>query len=209
MINRRSLSAFITTAIIAVTAISATGTTTPRFAFLDQVSEFFGVESPATQTTVGISSVTSEPINSVFLAGPTAVSFTAMTTINCPAEPIATISPSVSGLTFSQISRGSGVTCATAGGSISGTGFNGNLATNIAGSKWYVFSITSDASTTFTVSSVSVVSRVSNAGGSPNDSVQYSIGSSSPTTVIGSFTPTLSSATYTVTPASPITVGAN
>ncbi|MBK9438079.1 MAG: hypothetical protein IPN51_08840 [Chloracidobacterium sp.] len=72
-----------------------------------------------------------------------------------------------------------------------------------------MFSITSDASTTFTVSSVSVVSRVGNAGGSPNDSVQQYWQQFANYRNRILFTPTSSSATYTVTPASPITVGAN
>ena len=141
--------------------------------------------------------------------GQTAVSYTALTTITCPATPVATISDAPSGLTFSQISRGSGVTCGAAGGAISGSGFNGNLATNITANKWYTYSITSDASKAFTLNSLSIVSRVSSATGSPNVSVQYSIGGSSPTTVIGSYTPTGSAATYTITPGSAISVGAS
>lgn len=141
--------------------------------------------------------------------GQTAVSYTALTTISCPATPVATISAAPSGLTFSQISRGSGVTCGTAGGAISGSSFNGTLATNISASKWYTFSITSDASTAFILNSLSIVSRVSSATGSPNVSVQYSIGGSSPTTVIGSYTPTSSAATYNITPGSTISVGAS
>jgi hypothetical protein len=141
--------------------------------------------------------------------GQTAVSYTAMTTITCPATPVATISAAPSGLIFSQISRGSGVTCGAAGGSISGSGFNGTLASNISASKWYTFSITSDASTAFILNSLSIVSRVSSAAGSPNVSVQYSIGGSSPTTVIGSYTPTSSAATYNITPGATISVGAS
>ena len=147
--------------------------------------------------------------SSMFTKAQTAVSYTAMSSITCPATPVATISPAVSGLTFSQISRGSGVSCGAANGSINGSGFNGLLSANIAASKWYTYSITSDASVTFTVSSLNIVSRVSNAAGTPNVSVQYSIGSSSPTNVIGSYTPTSSAATYTITPAAPIAVGAN
>ena len=148
-------------------------------------------------------------IHLTIIRGQTAVSYTAMTTITCPATPVATISPAVTGLTFSQISRGAGVTCGAAGGSISGSGFNGTLAADITASKWYTFSITSDASVSFTLSSLSIVSRVSSATGSPNVSVQYSIGGSSPTTVIGSYTPTASAATYSITPASPIAVAAS
>lgn len=138
----------------------------------------------------------------------TTVTYSAMTSITCPATPVATISTPPTGLTFSQISRGSGVTCTTAGGSITGSGFNGNLAANLSSDKFYTFSITSNSSVTFTLNSLNIVSRVSSASGSPNVSVQYSIGSGAKN-VIGSFTPTSSAATYTITPSSAISVGAN
>jgi hypothetical protein len=136
------------------------------------------------------------------------VSYTAMTTITCPATPTATISPAVSGLTFSQISRGAGVTCATAGGSISGSGFNGTLAANVTASKWYTYDVTSDATVSFSVTSLAIVSRVSSATGSPSVSVQYSINGGAKT-VIGSYTPTTTATTYTITPGTAISVGAN
>lgn len=143
-------------------------------------------------------------INTVF--GQTTVSYTGMGSVTCPASPVATISPAVPGLTFSQLSRGSGVTCGSATTGINGSGFNTNLATAISSSKWYVFSITADASTPFTVSALSIVSQVSNAGGSPNVSVQYAISGATPTTVIGAFTPTTTSAAYPFTTS--ISVGA-
>lgn len=138
--------------------------------------------------------------------GQIVVSYTAMTSITCPATPVATISPGVSGLIFSQISRGSGVTCGAASGSISGSGFNGNLATNLSNNAFYTFSITSGALTTFSLSSLNIVSRISAATGTPNVSVQYSIGNGAKS-VIGSFTPTTSTTTYTITPATSISVG--
>ena len=134
------------------------------------------------------------------------VSYTAFTTVTCPATPTATISPAVSGLTFTQMSRGAGVTCGVAGGAISGSGFNGTLAANIAASRWYTFDVTSDASVSFNVTSLSIVSRVSSAAGTPSVSVQYSIGGGAKT-VIGTFTPTGTAATYTL-PTS-ISVGAS
>ena len=136
----------------------------------------------------------------------TTVSYTAMTTITCPATPVATISAPPTGLTFSQFSRGAGVTCSAAGGSISGSGFNNTLANNITNSKWYTFSITSDASTSFTLNSLSIVSRVSSITGAPTVSVQYSIGAGAKT-AIGTYTPTTSAATYTITPGAAIAVG--
>ena len=138
----------------------------------------------------------------------TTVTYSAMTTIVCPSTPVATISTPPSGLIFSQFSRGTGVTCATAAGSISGSGFNGTSATNVSASKWYTFSITSDATTSFTLNSLSIVSRVSAATGSPNVSVQYSIGAGAKI-AIGSYIPTTGAATYVITPAVAIAVGAN
>jgi hypothetical protein len=140
--------------------------------------------------------------------GQTTVSYTGMGSVTCPAVPTATISPAVSGLTFSQLSRGSGVTCATASTGISGSGFNVTLANAISGSKWYTYSITSDASTPFTVSNFSIVSQVSSATGSPSVSVQYKIDAGA-LTAVGSFTPTTTSTAYTVTPGSAISVGAS
>jgi hypothetical protein len=138
----------------------------------------------------------------------TTVSYTAMTNPACPAAPVATISPAVTGLTFSQLSRGAGVTCVATAGSISGSGFNGNLATNVGASKWYTFSITSDAATAFTLNSLSIISRVSTAVGGNNVSVQYSIDAGAKV-VIGSYTPTGSAATYLITPSTAIAVGAS
>ncbi|MCD9853450.1 YDG domain-containing protein [Epilithonimonas sp. JDS] len=137
----------------------------------------------------------------------TTVTYSAFTTVTCPDTPVATISTPPTGLTFSQFSRGSGVTCATANGSISGSLFNNTLTASISAAKWFTFSITSDASTSFTLNSLNIVSRVSNASGTPNVSVQYSIGTGTKT-VIGSYTPTGSVATYTITPSSAISVGA-
>ena len=87
----------------------------------------------------------------------TTVSYTAMSAITCPATPVATISAAPVGVTFSQISRGAGVTCGAAGGSISGSGFNGTLAANIVASKWYSYTITGDAATSFTLNNLSIL----------------------------------------------------
>ena len=139
--------------------------------------------------------------------GQTNVSYTAFTTPTCPANPVATISTPPTGLTFSQMSRGAGVTCGNTASCITGSGFNGTLAANISASKWFTFSITSDASNTFTLNSLSIVSRVSSITGSPTVSVQYSIGAGAKT-LIGTYTPTASPTAYTITPSSAISVGA-
>ncbi len=136
------------------------------------------------------------------------VSYSGLGTVTCPANPVATISTPPAGITFSQLSRGSGVTCSSVAGAITGTAFNGSLPTNITASKWYTFSITSDATSSFTLNNLNIVSRVSTASGSNSVSVQYKIGAGVLTN-IGSFTPTGSAATYTITPSSPISVGAS
>ncbi len=137
----------------------------------------------------------------------TAVSYTGMTSISCPAEPVATIAPAVPGLTFSQLSRGSGVTCASNSTGISGAGFNGDLATNVAATKWYKLSITSDAATAFTVDALSIVSSVSSTVAANRINVQYSIGSG-PMTSVGEFMPSGTTATaYPIVPSSSVGAG--
>jgi hypothetical protein len=138
----------------------------------------------------------------------TTVTYSGMGTITCPAIPTATISPSLPGLSFSQISRGAGVTCASAGTGISGSGFNTTLASSVTNSKWYTVDISSNATVSFTLSSITVVSQVSAAIGGNSVDVQYSIGGGVKIS-IGSFTPTTASASYTITPATPISVGAS
>ncbi|PWA05181.1 fibronectin type III domain-containing protein [Flavobacterium psychrotolerans] len=140
--------------------------------------------------------------------GQTVVSYTAMTAPSCPANSASTISAVPAGLTFSQILRGSGVTCTNTSTSINGSGFNNTLANNITNSAWFTYSITSDASVTFTLSSLSIVSRVSSVTGAPTVSVQYSIGAGAKT-LIGTYTPTTSAATYVITPGTAIAVGAS
>ncbi|MCC6327391.1 MAG: PxKF domain-containing protein [Acidobacteria bacterium] len=135
------------------------------------------------------------------------VSYTGMTSVACPAEPVATIAPSVPGLTFSQLSRGSGVTCASNTSGISGFGFNGDLPTNLAASKWYKLSIASDSGTAFTVDALSIVASVSTSTAANRINVQYSIDGGAKTS-IGEFTPTGSSATaFPIVPSSIVAVG--
>ena len=133
----------------------------------------------------------------------TTVTYTGMTSVICPALPVATIAPAVSGLAFSQMSRGTGVNCATASTGISGSTFNVTQAVSFSGNKYYTFSITSDASTQFTLSQVKIFSQSSTAG--ITGEVQYSIGAGAKTT-LGTFTTTTTSTAYTFTPGSPISV---
>ncbi len=212
------LTAFSAIAVILL-SLSAAGTNAAGFSFIDSIRDILGIPTTETSvlktTPVETDLAKMKETNSGSLTADirpevaTTVSYTGMTLASCPGTPTATISPSVPGLTFSQITRGSGVTCGTLTTGITGSGFNTTLAAAITGSKWYTFSITSDASTTFTVDGLSILSQVSNASGTPNVSVQYSIGGSSPTTVIGSYTPAVAGATYPITPGSLISVGAS
>ena len=124
----------------------------------------------------------------------------------CP--PVNTKTGSATGLTFSDITKGSGVSCTATNNAINGSTFNVTLANAIAGAKWYTFNITSNSTTAFVVNSLSIVSQVSVSTGSPNVSIQYSLGGTTPTTVIGSYTPTQSSVTYTIVPKTAIYVPA-
>ncbi len=125
------------------------------------------------------------------------VTLSGLNSVTCPAIPTAVWTTPPSGITFSQISRGSGVSCSSASTGISGSGFNTDLATNLSGSKWYTFDITANATTNFSLSSLAVQSQVSSATGSPSVSVQYSINGGAKI-ALGSFTPTTTSAAYTI-----------
>ncbi|MDI1315967.1 T9SS sorting signal type C domain-containing protein [Flavobacterium sp.] len=140
--------------------------------------------------------------------GQTTVTASGMTN-TCPAAPTTTWATPPTGLTFSNITKGAGVSCSTLTTGISGTGFNGTLAANITASAWYSFTITSDASTAFTLNNLNIISQVSSATGSPNVSVQYSTNGGTTKTVVGSYTPTTTSTTYTITPGSAISVPAS
>jgi hypothetical protein len=139
--------------------------------------------------------------------GQTTVSYTGMGTVTCPANPTATIAPAVTGLTFSQVSRGSSVGCTSVGSGNAGTGFNfATAALSFASNRYFSFTITSDAVTTFTISKFTMNTQTSNIA--TKGEVQYQIGAGALTTV-GTVTHTLTSNTVTVlTPSTPISVGA-
>lgn len=136
------------------------------------------------------------------------VAYTGMGSAFCPESPTATISPIVPGVTFSQIMRGSGVTCTYLTGSVAGFGFNTTLPTALSSNKWFRIDMTTDAGTSFTLNSLLIVARTSAVLSGNAASIQYSI-NDGPKTVIGSLTPTSSSATYTITPTNPIQVQPN
>jgi hypothetical protein len=117
--------------------------------------------------------------------------------------------PTATGLTFSQISRGPGLTAPTPVTSgITSSGWNGTAseAAATAANKFFLFSITANASTSFTVSSILFALQRSGTG--PSDlQVTYSI-NGGPFAAFGSpFNNTSTSAfVQIVTPASAITV---
>ncbi len=79
----------------------------------------------------------------------TVVTVSGMGSITCPAAPTSTwtgVPPLPATVTFSQLSRGSGVTCVSASDGISGSGFNTASAdASFSANKYYQFTITNAA----------------------------------------------------------------
>lgn len=95
--------------------------------------------------------------------------------ITCPATPTATFTPAVTGVTFSNWSRGSGVTCASANNGLNGAGFNtANVDASFAANKYYAITITSTTHK-FEISSIMWNVQVSNTTGSPAFGIKYSV----------------------------------
>ena len=140
--------------------------------------------------------------------GQTTVTYSGMGAVTCPANPTTTTAPAVTGLTFSGMTRGSGVTCSSVGTAITGTGFNvATSALAFAANKYYTFSITGNATTSFTVSKLIIISQMSSTGLTTAIDVSYKIGAGALTS-IGVFNLTTTSVSYTSTPPTPISVGA-
>jgi hypothetical protein len=94
-------------------------------------------------------------------------------TISCPVVPLATWTTPPVGVSFSNWSRGTGVTCVSAGGCIAGSGFNtANAAASIAANAYYSVTITADATHTFTLDSALWKTAVSS--GTCNFDIYYS-----------------------------------
>jgi hypothetical protein len=139
------------------------------------------------------------------LCAQTIVTYTGMGSISCPATPMSTISAAPTGLTFSQLSRGSGVTCVTAATGIAGSGFNSTTAANaFISNKYHTISITSNVTTAFSVTKLVINSQVS-AAGSGICTVMYNVNGGANTTV-GTYTPTTTNLAYTFTPTTAIPV---
>ena len=94
--------------------------------------------------------------------------------VTCPATPTATWTTPPSGLTFSNWSRGSGVTCGTAANALNGSGFNtASAAASFTANKFYSMTITANSTTNFTLNGVSWITQLSGSTNSCNFTVQY------------------------------------
>jgi hypothetical protein len=105
--------------------------------------------------------------------GQTVVAIGGGASVTCPATPTATYTTPPTGVTFSNWSRGSGVTCSSASTALSGSAFNSPSASAaLTANKYYSVTITAGASYTFNLSSIVWSTAVSS--GSCNFDVQYS-----------------------------------
>lgn len=95
-------------------------------------------------------------------------------TVTCPATPTATWTTPPAGVTFSNLTRGAGVTCASASDGLSGSGFNtASAAASYAANKYYTVSITADATHTFTLTQVVWLTTLSGTASGTLFTVQY------------------------------------
>ena len=105
--------------------------------------------------------------------GQTTVTIGGGASITCPAIPTATWTTPPTGVSFSNWSRGGGVTCGTSSSALSGSGFNtASASASYSANKYYSFTITADATHSFTLNSFVWNTAVSS--GTANFTVQYS-----------------------------------
>jgi hypothetical protein len=106
--------------------------------------------------------------------GQTTVTVGGGTSITCPVIPTATWTTPPAGVTFSNWSRGSGVSCATANDGLSGSGFNSSsAAASFTGNKYYSVTLTADASHTFSLNQFVWTTQLSGSTNSCNFTLQY------------------------------------
>ena len=92
----------------------------------------------------------------------------------CAFLPTATWTTPPTGVSFSNWSRGSGVTCGSAANGLSGSGFNtASAAASFSANAFYSVTITADASTAFTLNSLSWITQLSGTANSCNFTLQY------------------------------------
>lgn len=85
--------------------------------------------------------------------------------ISCPNVPTATWTTPPSGVSFSNWSRGSGVTCVSASDGLSGSGFNtASFNASFTANKFFQFTLTNNSTTTTTVSNFLWLTSVSSGG---------------------------------------------
>jgi hypothetical protein len=96
-------------------------------------------------------------------------------TVTCPATPTATWTTPPTGVTFSNWSRGSGVTCVSATNALSGSGFiQTSLANGYTANTYYSVTITADATHTFTLNSIAWATQLSGGTNSCSFGIRYS-----------------------------------
>jgi len=136
--------------------------------------------------------------------GQTTVTVGGGASVTCPATPTATWTTPPTGVTFSNWSRGSGVSCASAANALSGSGFNtASTAASFSANKYYSVTITADATHTFDLSQVKWDTAVSSGGAtfavqySNNGGAVTSFGSSATNTTSNTFNGSVSVAAGT------------
>jgi len=107
--------------------------------------------------------------------GQTTVTIGGGASVTCPATPTATYTTPPTGVSFSNWSRGTGVTCGTATNALSGSGFN--TATSAGGftaNAYYAITISAAATHNFTLNSVVWATQLSGTTNSCNFILKYS-----------------------------------
>lgn len=94
--------------------------------------------------------------------GQTVVTVGGGASVTCPATPTATWTTPPTGVTFSNWSRGSGVTCGTASTALNGSGFNAaSAAAGYTANAYYKVTISADATHNFSLNSISWITQLS------------------------------------------------
>ena len=144
--------------------------------------------------------------------GQTVVTVSGGGTVVSPNTPTAIWTTPPTGVSFSNWSRGSGVTWASANNGLNGSGFNtANATTSYNGNVYYAVTLTADATHTFTLNNFVWIAQLSGSTNSCNFTVKYS-NDGGTLTDLGTAGQSISSSgsakTLTFTAASTITVAA-
>ncbi|MFT3909040.1 MAG: lamin tail domain-containing protein [Ferruginibacter sp.] len=107
--------------------------------------------------------------------GQTTVTLGGEGTITCPATPTATWTTPPTGVSFNNLTRGAGVTCASASDGLSGSGFNtASPAASFTANKYFAVTITADATHYFTLNSITWLTTLSGTAAGATFTIQYS-----------------------------------